>query len=430
MQTVKVLLCLLCTLGLPEVIYGDIWAVLVAGSRGWSNYRHQADVAHAYQILRANGIPPEHIITMMYDDVAHHKENPFDGELFHDYGHQNVYKGIHIDYKGDDVTPETFVGVLLGDELLKIRGRKVLQSGPDDNVFIYFSDHGDPNLLVFPDDVLYADSLAETLSEMHSRGLYGKMVIYVEACFAGSMFMGLLPSDTKVHVLTASNATERSYAIFCDDEIINTCLGNEFSYHWMNISDMMNSWPSLEREPPWTLGMQSAVLKAAVKYSHVTKFGDQSMDSCLLSEFIGKKGRTNSPHFYAGPTDLVPSQGAYLVPLYHKIGNAKTEAERRLLNLELARKRQHIELVDTTFAYIEEATKRNSVITGVSSRERTPFELVKCFRAIHESFSEHCYSTPHTPEVFPHLVKFQNLCKDGVDPEVVIDAIEKICDEN
>lgn len=26
------------------------WAVLVAGSSGWGNYRHQADVYHAYQV--------------------------------------------------------------------------------------------------------------------------------------------------------------------------------------------------------------------------------------------------------------------------------------------------------------------------------------------------------------------------------------------
>lgn len=26
------------------------WAVLVAGSNGWGNYRHQADVFHAYQV--------------------------------------------------------------------------------------------------------------------------------------------------------------------------------------------------------------------------------------------------------------------------------------------------------------------------------------------------------------------------------------------
>ncbi len=29
---------------------GKIWVLLVAGSRGYFNYRHQADVCHAYQV--------------------------------------------------------------------------------------------------------------------------------------------------------------------------------------------------------------------------------------------------------------------------------------------------------------------------------------------------------------------------------------------
>ena len=48
------------------------WAVLVAGSSEWTNYRHQADVCHSYQILHKNGIPDSNIIVMMYDDLAHH----------------------------------------------------------------------------------------------------------------------------------------------------------------------------------------------------------------------------------------------------------------------------------------------------------------------------------------------------------------------
>jgi legumain len=47
---------------------GKIWALLVAGSKDYGNYRHQADVCHAYQILHAHGIPDENIIVMMYDD--------------------------------------------------------------------------------------------------------------------------------------------------------------------------------------------------------------------------------------------------------------------------------------------------------------------------------------------------------------------------
>ena len=48
----------------------DHFAVLVAGSNEYYNYRHQADVCHAYQILHRYGIPDTNIVVMMYDDIA------------------------------------------------------------------------------------------------------------------------------------------------------------------------------------------------------------------------------------------------------------------------------------------------------------------------------------------------------------------------
>ena len=50
--------------------------VLMAGSKGWGNYRHQADVAHAYQLLVRGGISPDRIVTIMSDDLAHSRQNP------------------------------------------------------------------------------------------------------------------------------------------------------------------------------------------------------------------------------------------------------------------------------------------------------------------------------------------------------------------
>merc|ERR1711971_217642 len=41
------------------------WAVLVAGSKGWDNYRHQADVCHAFHLLVKRGVPEENIVVMM-----------------------------------------------------------------------------------------------------------------------------------------------------------------------------------------------------------------------------------------------------------------------------------------------------------------------------------------------------------------------------
>ena len=34
----------------------------------------QADVCHAYQILHAHGLTDDHIVVMMYDDIANNEE--------------------------------------------------------------------------------------------------------------------------------------------------------------------------------------------------------------------------------------------------------------------------------------------------------------------------------------------------------------------
>jgi len=48
----------------------DHWAVIIAGSNKYGNYRHQADAHHAYKIMKTNGIPDDRIILMVYDDIA------------------------------------------------------------------------------------------------------------------------------------------------------------------------------------------------------------------------------------------------------------------------------------------------------------------------------------------------------------------------
>lgn len=46
------------------------WALLVATSSGWQNYRHQADVLAIYQQLKSAGYPDDHIILILADDIA------------------------------------------------------------------------------------------------------------------------------------------------------------------------------------------------------------------------------------------------------------------------------------------------------------------------------------------------------------------------
>ncbi|KAA8521896.1 hypothetical protein F0562_012790 [Nyssa sinensis] len=130
---------------------GTRWAVLVAGSLGYGNYRHQADVCHAYQILKRGGLKEENIVVFMYDDIAAHQFNPRPGVIINHPKGRDVYAGVPKDYTGEHVTVENLYAVLLGDrKAVKGGSGKVVDSKPNDRVFVYYSDHGGPGVLEPP----------------------------------------------------------------------------------------------------------------------------------------------------------------------------------------------------------------------------------------------------------------------------------------
>uniref|UniRef100_A0A7I5EC98 Legumain n=1 Tax=Haemonchus contortus TaxID=6289 RepID=A0A7I5EC98_HAECO len=139
---------------------GELYAVLVAGDNGWYNYRHQADVAHAYHVLLDHGVAANNIIVMMYDDIATNEENPYKGKIFNSPNGPDVYAGLKIDYNGDSVTPENFLAVLRGDrDAVKGGNGRVIQSSENDRIFVFYADHGSTGLVAFPNDIVSVDLL-------------------------------------------------------------------------------------------------------------------------------------------------------------------------------------------------------------------------------------------------------------------------------
>nr|CAD7256972.1 unnamed protein product [Timema shepardi] len=283
---------------------GKIWALLVAGSNDYSNYRHQdpisnsaqqlfvlpssqsvlkslLDVCHAYQILHSNGIPDDNIIVMMYDDIAYSKENPTPGVIVNYPNGTNVYQGVPKDYTGMAVTPEVFLNVLKGnaDAVKNIGTGRVLESGPNDHLFINFVDHGAPGLLAFPDSELYADTLEETLREVAKNNRFAKMVIYVEACESGSLFDDILTDTLNIFVTTAADPLESSYACYFD-EYRQTYLGDLFSVSWMEDTEKAN----LLRE---SLHHQYEAVRHRVNTSHVEEYGNLDIGALHISDFLG-----------------------------------------------------------------------------------------------------------------------------------------------
>lgn len=254
-------------------------AVIVAGSTSYYNYRHQSDAAHAYQIMLDNGIPAENIILMMYDDVASSPYNPFPGQLFNKPDGENVYDQSAITYSGSEVTPDNFLAVLKNDAASATG--PVLNTDENSKIFVNFVDHGAPGFVCFPSEYLYADQIQDAIDFMQAGNLYGEMVWYIEACESGSMFPDL-ESNQGVYAMTASDASQSSWAAYCSPEdVVNgteigSCLGDLFSVNWMEDTEGHN--------PDSELGaVQHKRVKTLTDQSPVMQFGQLS----ILKEDIG-----------------------------------------------------------------------------------------------------------------------------------------------
>jgi legumain len=81
---------------------------------------------------------------------------------------------VQVDYRGEDVTAETFLAVLEGNKAA-VAGKgssRVIASGPNDKVFVFYSDHGAAGVVGMPaGPFLYADQLIKSLKKkFHHKG--------------------------------------------------------------------------------------------------------------------------------------------------------------------------------------------------------------------------------------------------------------------
>ena len=215
---------------------------------------------------------------MMYNDVVNSSENPFPGQLFNEPGGIDVYGDIIVDYVGNEVTAENFLNVIQGIQTGDTKNNKVLKSTQNDNVFIYYSDHGATGLVAMPTgDPLYSTDLIKALNNMYNNNMYNQLVFYLEACESGSMFDGVLPNNTNIFATTAATPDQPSYAFYYNDTL-QTYMADEYSIRWMQ--DSTNNWDSYE-----SLIQQYNNVAKIVQESQPQKYGDFKFDSEPIEDF-------------------------------------------------------------------------------------------------------------------------------------------------
>ncbi|XP_071685915.1 vacuolar-processing enzyme beta-isozyme-like [Rutidosis leptorrhynchoides] len=410
------------------------WAVLVAGSSGYYNYRHQADVCHAYQILKRGGLNDENIIVFMYDDIANNTMNPRPGVIINSPNGSDVYHGVPKDYTGEAVTAANFYAVLLGNASGVTGGSgKVLSSKPQDKIFVYYTDHGGPGILGMPTSAfVYANDFINVLETKHAMGTYDEMVIYVEACESGSIFEGLIPEDLNIYVTTASNANESSWATYCPDMTpppppgFDTCLGDLYSVSWLEDSDAEDlNTETLEQQ---YLKVKTRTLNNnTYEGSHVMQYGTQRISNETVSVYQGSFtwNGTSNPFQSFESMGVVNQRDADVYSMWHmyKRSTGDSQQKEELLKKikEITAHRAHldssIDIIRGKLLQGEKAVKRTEGMALVDNWD--------CLKTMVRTFETHCGSL--TQYGMKHTQTFADACNNNISKEAMDEAAKASC---
>jgi len=390
------------------------WAVLMAGSRGYNNYRHQADVFRIYNILSERGFNKSNLILLAYNDVVSHRMNPYKGKVFSTSDHKNVYPGEHaIDYSGKEATAENFMRVLLGDT----HNGRALETTEEDDIFIYYDDHGAPGLLCVPANngpEIYTDHIAHTLSEMKKKKKFRNVFFVIEACYSGSVARNItIPG---VFVISAAGPTQSSYSAQWDEDL-GTFRTNEFTQHFMKFI--------LENPESPILESVNYAAKSTSR-SHVSAYGDFKVAQRPISSFLMKSQPVKVQNGEVGDEDNAVPNGiqtsqVFIEFIKRRLLKVQSDSERSVLQDALEREQNRREISTQTFMNIARRLDPNGGNYGDKFVENIQYD---CYRAAIEGFRVFC------GEIDEHelskLQIFTHLCQN-TDKATLLNEIRASC---
>lgn len=189
------------------------WAVVIAGSDDWANYRHQADALAMYQLLKRHGYNDDNIILITEDNIAYNPKNIYPGVVKVRPDGENLHTDVKVDYKLSDLSLDDLQRVLTGQKSEKLPN--VVNSNENDNIIMFWCGHGYPNRLAWGSTgYVYANELRKIIEKM----TYRKLFFALDACYSGTIgevcegLPGLI-------VMTAANSYEPSKADMIDHEL-------------------------------------------------------------------------------------------------------------------------------------------------------------------------------------------------------------------
>lgn len=256
------------------------WAVVVATSDTWANYRHQADALAMYQLLRRHGYDDDHIVLVMEDNLAYNKNNKYPGEIRVRKNGENLYHDVTVDYHINDITIDDLKHIMLGEKSEKLPN--VISSTANDNVIVFWCGHGNKNELAWgSNNSISGDDVRDILQAMYEQGKYRKMMFSIDACYSGSIG-DKCEGIPGIIFVSAANASESSKADEKDNDMGGLWLSNGFTRAFQE---------QIDEDPTISLRDLYYVLARRTVGSHATVYNAEHYGNLYhntMEEYLGR----------------------------------------------------------------------------------------------------------------------------------------------
>jgi legumain len=158
---------------LAEHDLSNNYAIIIAASSDYYNYRHQANGCHLYRTLRENGYDENHLVHINFDDAAGSQQNPHKDKLFSNPISGDVREGCKIHYEGVDIHAPNILNALSGSFFPDMNKNSTL--------FVYFNSINGPGVISLPNnELIFIEEILSALHHLWMIEKLGKLVLYLD----------------------------------------------------------------------------------------------------------------------------------------------------------------------------------------------------------------------------------------------------------
>eukprot|EP00930_Biecheleria_cincta_P049935 TRINITY_DN35121_c0_g1_i1.p1 TRINITY_DN35121_c0_g1~~TRINITY_DN35121_c0_g1_i1.p1 ORF type:complete len:432 (+),score=73.06 TRINITY_DN35121_c0_g1_i1:28-1296(+) len=382
-----------CAIGFSHSATGterNNWAVLVESSRYFYNYRHASNVLSFYHTVKRLGIPDSQILLMMAEDMPCNSRNARPGTVFNDRNHGlNLYGDeVEVDYRGDEVSVESFLRLFTGRHHPSTPRNKRLLTDSSSNIFIFITGHSGDEFVKFQDwEELTSTDIGDAFQQMHQQRRYNQIFWISDTCQAATLQNQF--RSPGIIAMGSSGKKENSYSHHVDSEI-GAAVVCRFTYHALHGLNRLTS-TSTETLQSFTGWFNPNLLKANPEMR--TDLFGRDPGRTLLTEFLAATGR---PRFQeqilqlSSDPSLTPTlvgSASPLEPLLGGSGRKKTLDNSTVFTrptsgahiLEL----EHLhELVASSVQMLRQMTPGKGLLSVDMAFTSTPEEALGAFRAV------------------------------------------------